>query len=891
MKPSSNVPSLLKPSFISGVVLALGLFGVTSHAAPVSIVWDIDNVESPGSTAPAGVVASSLATVSPASWTSDSSNGGWRTRGYTGSDDYVQFSLTTDATTTLTLESLVFAARCRAANTSGGEWTTPEVTLEYATDSAFTTPIGAGTLDLGADLGEGAGFGDLFTSNAGTFFSTDLTINPSETYYFRLRASNASGGTSSRNQLYYDSATDMTLNGDLITSSTALVWTGSTDNDWNTTDTNWEVVGAPGVPVLFASADDVTIDTAATVSVDGGGISASTLTVSAASGTVALSGGALTTTFLAKSGGSSLSINNVTNTGIGSTDLSNGGLQIEAGASLTTSALNLSGGAGTELIINDPTASLTVSGDTNLGATGGRIRVATGASLTLGTITTSAAGAKLDKRSDGSLTITGPVASDAFPIDLDVIGGPVNFDGNVDVWVTNASNPNSVNDPITLNGTQLKLKGVNFQSSGSITSLDSSTVIRSDFDAGNNTINVPVILTADLTVDAPTGSSEQSYEDEISGPGSLTKIGNGVVKLVAANSYAGTTSVEAGTLRIGNNTTTGTLGAGDVIVTSPGTLDFRRSNFLTVAQQISGDGTVSVAGAGSTIVFTGANSYTGVTAVSQGTLFVDGVHSGTGLSTVASGAAIGGNGSLAGDLTINAGGVFAFDALSTLTVSGTVTLDSTFGVDDLDGLPGVANGTYTLIANSGDLSSIENFGVANAFDLGGGQLAYFQGVGLELVVAPATTPFDDWMAQFTTLSGADLLATADPDGDNVDNVTEFAFDGNPEDGSNNGRIHLFTEDTLAATKLVLTVAVRTDTGAWSGSPLAATSATDGIDYTIEGTVDLSDFSSAVSEVSPVQDSGLAPLSAGYKWQSFALDSSVGLSGKGFLRAGASEVVE
>ena len=562
MKPKFNIPSFLKSSSTFGTALALGMFLGTAHAAPVAVVWDIDNVATPGATTPTGVIASTLATVSPVSWTSDSSNGGWRTRGYSGTDDYVQFSLTTDATTTLTLESLIFGARCRAANTSGGAWTAPEITLEYATDAAFTTPIAAGTLDLGPDLAEGAEFGagTLFTSDAGTFFSTDLTINPSETYYFRLRASDATGATTSRNQLYYDNVTDMTLNGDLTSSSTALVWTGSTDNNWNTSTTNWEESTAPGVPVVFVTNDEVIIDVPATIAIDGGGIVAGDATVNTGAGNVSLSGGTLTTGLLSVSGTNTLSISNSLNTGVALTDLSSAKLQIEAGGTLTTSGINLSGGASTELIVNDATASLVNSGATNLGTTGGRIRVATGASLTLGTVTTTASTASLDKRSDGSLTITGPVASDANPVDLDIIGGTVNFDGNVEVHIGN-SGTNSTNGPITLDETQFVLHGVNFQGSGggSIESLNSTSRIKSDFNAGNNTINVPVILTSDLTIEARAGdNSQQTYSEVVSGAGNLSKVGPGTVFFTADNTYTGTTSVAEGALIIDGDSSAAT---------------------------------------------------------------------------------------------------------------------------------------------------------------------------------------------------------------------------------------------------------------------------------------------------------------------------------------------
>ena len=111
--------------------------------------------------------------------------------------------------------------------------------------------------------------------------------------------------------------------------------------------------------------------------------------------------------------------------------------------------------------------------------------------------------------------------------------------------------------------------------------------------------------------------------------------------------------------------------------------------------------------------------------------------------TVQSGAAVGGSGSIGGDLAINAGGMFVFSSTDTLSVLGDVLLDTTFGVDDLlfdSGFPASAN-TFTLIDSTPtDFSTlgIENFGLANAFDFGNGFVGHFaSGSGLDLVVVNA----------------------------------------------------------------------------------------------------------------------------------------------------------
>ena len=98
--------------------------------------------------------------------------------------------------------------------------------------------------------------------------------------------------------------------------------------------------------------------------------------------------------------------------------------------------------------------------------------------------------------------------------------------------------------------------------------------------------------------------------------------GPGTLLLTANNTYAGTTAINGGTLRIGANGSTGSFGAGDV--TDNGALVISRSDAaFTYGGAIGGTGSVAVTGSG-TVRLTGANSYTGSTAISGGTLIFNG---------------------------------------------------------------------------------------------------------------------------------------------------------------------------------------------------------------------------------------------------------------------------
>ncbi len=166
---------------------------------------------------------------------------------------------------------------------------------------------------------------------------------------------------------------------------------------------------------------------------------------------------------------------------------------------------------------------------------------------------------------------------------------------------------------------------------------------------------------------------------------------------------------------------------------------------------------------------------------------------------------------------------------------------------------------------------------------------YIEGTG-KIKVLPSSA-FDSWASQKITAINplADATPAGDPDADGTNNLAEFAFNGNPLSGSDNGIVAVKTEDSTdvgTEQELILTVAVRKTVPAapsFSGTPLELSVA--GITYTIEGSMDLSNFNAPVAEVAPVT-SGLPDLSANpdYEYRSFSLTGSNGLAGKGFLRA-------
>jgi hypothetical protein len=107
---------------------------------------------------------------------------------------------------------------------------------------------------------------------------------------------------------------------------------------------------------------------------------------------------------------------------------------------------------------------------------------------------------------------------------------------------------------------------------------------------------------------------------------------------------------------------------------------------------------------------------------------------------VSSGAAIGGDGTLGGSLSLLAGAKFLFQAGKTLDVNGATVSFGGFSIADVLGLDSsTPEGTYTLIdgsADFGSLANVVNVGPENAASLGDGKSAYFQQGSLQLVVVP-----------------------------------------------------------------------------------------------------------------------------------------------------------
>ncbi|AMO37053.1 autotransporter outer membrane beta-barrel domain-containing protein [Thauera humireducens] len=227
----------------------------------------------------------------------------------------------------------------------------------------------------------------------------------------------------------------------------------------------------------------------------------------------------------------------------------------------------------------------------------------------------------------------------------------------------------------------------------------------------------------------------------IGGSGAVVATGTGVVTLTGANTYGGGTTIDSGAaLQVGNGGTSGALGGG--VVSNNGTLTFNRSDVITVANAISGSGSVMVAGG--TVMMTANNTYTGATNVNGGALnLADGAGLAGAVAVLSGGSlgvgsvAIGGNLSNAGTLSVAAGktlmvggNLSSTDTLSVavgsmssygkIDAAGTAILGGRLTVDAASAV-GLTNGTLSSVIHadggvSGSFSSVSDNSVL--FDFG-----------------------------------------------------------------------------------------------------------------------------------------------------------------------------
>ncbi len=205
------------------------------------------------------------------------------------------------------------------------------------------------------------------------------------------------------------------------------------------------------------------------------------------------------------------------------------------------------------------------------------------------------------------------------------------------------------------------------------------------------------ILTSQSDLDLRSGSVKAQLNGN-----NLIKNGSGTIILDALNGYTGSTTVNDGTLQLAQsaaipNTSsvdltsatsvldlngfsvslTSLTGTGSVLLGGPAgslTLNQAISTSATFAGDISGDGSLTIAGAGE-VILSGSSSFTGATNVQDGVLKVEGTLA-TSEVIVGTGATLGGSGSISAPVTINADAALAPGSSPGVLSTGDLTLDA-----------------------------------------------------------------------------------------------------------------------------------------------------------------------------------------------------------------------
>lgn len=353
-----------------------------------------------------------------------------------------------------------------------------------------------------------------------------------------------------------------------------------------------------------------------------------------------------------------------------------------------------------------------------------------------------------------------------------------------------------------------------------VSSLSSSWVDTTGTQSQTITLN-GTALTVDQATNGTFGNGAVStLTSTIAGTGSLIKSGAASLTLTSANSYTGTTSVTAGTLNVQNTLATsgvtvsggtlnlsgtGTLGAGTVTA-SGGTIDLGGKSITNTLGALTGGGAInngtvtstngsydvqngsaSAVLAGSNnlmkstagiVTLSGANTYSGETFVSAGTLDVTGSGSlasptytidsgailnstgainmssgvstvngtlgGTGLLTVANGATLQGTGTI-GNGTIVNGILNSGNSAGTLTFTSSLTLGGT-SITNIEILDNVG-GQFDVLSGNG----------SNTLTVGG--VLALNNTGYAAMAGDSVTIFSNWSVitgTFSSITGTDL---------------------------------------------------------------------------------------------------------------------------------------
>ncbi|MFM7306634.1 MAG: beta strand repeat-containing protein, partial [Actinomycetota bacterium] len=385
-----------------------------------------------------------------------------------------------------------------------------------------------------------------------------------------------------------------------------------------------------------------------------------------------------------------------------------GALQKSGTGTLTLSGANTYSGNTT---INTTGGNITISGSGSLGtvtdgsaAYAGNIAITSSTStLTFASSTTqefsgvvSLAGKLTKSTGSGTLTLSG---------DNSYTGVTEVSAGSLKITHANALGASAAGQGTTVgDGASLEVGAVTSAEPLTVSGAGAASAGAINF-TGAGTLSGTVAMSAGSTV-AVASSTTARLSGIVSGAFELAKAGTGTLELTATNTYSGGTTISGGTLSVGVGGAAGSITGN---VTNNANITFNRSDAQTFSSVISGSGTLTKLGA-QTLNLTGANTYSGGTTVSAGTL------------SVGAGGTIG---AIAGDVTNNA--TLVYNRSDSVSFAGAISGTGAVTKSGSNTLTLTANGSYTgattisggalVLQNNAPSTSSSTFGGAGTLTI------------------------------------------------------------------------------------------------------------------------------------------------------------------------------